>query len=211
MSIELTTINKCIALIGKRNSGKSVLLKYLVSNEYNRYSKVFVISPTECVNNFYKSLIPTNCIFNEWSEDWGDKLITDMSKINAGKSENEKKQVLLILDDCVVDTNFLNSPSLKKIFTRGRHCGLGLIFTTQYLYAVPPIVRSNCDYAIVGQMNRQSIQILADEYLSGDLERKDFISLYNRATRDYSFLVINCNSVKSDDPNEIYGILKAPI
>ena len=211
MSIELTTMNKCIALIGKRNSGKSVLLKYIVNSEYNKFSKVFVISPTECVNNFYKSLVPSNCIFNEWDEEWGNKLINNMSQINAGKSKNEMKYVLLILDDCIVDTNFSNSPALKKVFVRGRHTGVNCIFTTQYLYAVPPIVRSNCDYVVCGQINRQSIQILADEYLSGDLERKDFISLYNRATRDYSFLVINCNSVKSDDPNEIYGILKAPI
>ena len=95
---------------------------------------------------------------------------------------------MLILDDLVVDTNFATSPALKKyLFVVGRHCGVGLISTTQYLYAVPPIVRCNCDFVIVGQMNRQSVQILADEYMSGEIERKEFVKLYNRATVDYIF------------------------
>lgn len=60
-------------------------------------------------------------------------------------------------------------------------------------------------------MNRQSIQLLAEEYLSGDLEKPDFVKLYNRSTKDFNFLVINNNSIKdSDDLNQIYGIIKTP-
>ena len=88
MPIELTTLNKCIALIGKRSSGKSVLLKQLVQEEQSKLEKIFVICPTNAVNNFYKKLVPTNCIFNEWQEDWADKLIMEMSIINVGKTSN---------------------------------------------------------------------------------------------------------------------------
>ena len=35
--------------------------------------------------------------------------------------------------------------------------------------------------------------------------------MYNRCTKDYNFLVINNNSVKDDDLNSIYGIIKAPL
>ena len=76
-------------MIGKRNSGKSVLLKQLMQEEQSKFKKIFVICPTEAVNNFYKQLVPTNCIFNEWQEDWADKLIMEMSKINVGKNEAE--------------------------------------------------------------------------------------------------------------------------
>jgi hypothetical protein len=58
-------------------------------------------------------------------------------------------------------------------------------------------------------MNRQSVSLLVEEYLSGDLEKNDFIKLYNRSTKDYGFLVINNNSIKeNDDLNQIYGIIK---
>jgi hypothetical protein len=134
-----------------------------------------------------------------------------MTKINADTSVKDRKNILLILDDVMADTNFANSPALKKIYLRGRHCGIGVIATCQYLYNLPPVCRNNCDWCIVGQMNRQSVMLLSDEYLSGDLDKSGFFKLYNRSTKDYNFLVINNNSIKdSDDLNQIYGIVKTP-
>ena len=211
MSIDITLLGKTISLVAKRGSGKSILLKYLVTFEREKFHKIFCICPTECVNGFYSKLIPANCIFDSWSEDWTENLIKQMTQINKGKPDNEKKSVLLILDDLICDVNFASSPSLKKLYSRGRHIFLSVIITQQYLYGIPPVCRNNTDYCLVGQLNRASIQLLLEEYMSGEIDRKDFIALYNRATIDYNFLVINCNSVKSGDLNEIYGIIKAPI
>ena len=36
-----------------------------------------------------------------------------MTEINSNKEQNQKENILLILDDCIADVNF-NSPSLKK-------------------------------------------------------------------------------------------------
>ena len=210
MSIKLEIINKTISLVAKRNSGKSVLLKYLVKQKRNKFDKIFVVCPTEIVNNFYADIVDENCIFENWNEQWAEQLIKKMTDINKGKPEKERKQVLLILDDLVCDQNFTNSNALKTLFVRSRHINIGIIFTTQYLYTVPPIVRNNCDYVLVGQMNQASKNILADEYLYGDLDKREFIKLYNRSTIDYNFLVINTSSVKDDDLNQIYGTIKTP-
>ena len=52
--------------------------------------------------------------------------------------------------------------------------------------------------------------MLASEYCC-NLEKKEFISLYNRCTKDFNFLVVNNNSVKeNDDLNSIYGQIKTP-
>lgn len=204
-------VNKTISLVAKRNSGKSVLLKYLVDSQKSEFKKIFVVCPTETINGFYKDLVPANCIFDEWSESWAEALIKKMSQMNQGIPLDKRHKILLILDDVMADTNFAQSPALKKIYLRGRHCGVGVIATCQYLYNLPPICRNNCDFCIVGQMNRQSVMLLADEYLSGDLAKPEFIQLYNRSTKDYQFLVINCNSIKdSADLNQIYGIVKTP-
>ena len=45
-------------------------------------------------------------------------------------------------------------------------------------------------------MIKQSIDLLVSEYLSGDISKDEFIKIYDRCTEDYSFLVINNNSVK---------------
>ena len=49
---EIDIKNKLINLIAKRNSGKSYLLRYLVRNQKNEFTKIFVICPTNLVNNF---------------------------------------------------------------------------------------------------------------------------------------------------------------
>ena len=64
MSINLDIVNKTTTLVAKRNSGKSVLLKYLVENSKKKFMKIWVICPTESVNSFYSNLVEKNCIFD---------------------------------------------------------------------------------------------------------------------------------------------------
>ena len=203
-------LNKTTAIVAKRNSGKSVMLKWMVST-CKKFDKIYCICPTEVVNHFYKDFVPDNCIFEIWNESWVEALIAKMSSVNSGKMVDERKNVLLILDDCCSDTNFHSSNALKKLYARGRHINISIIITVQYLNTLPPICRSNSDWLIAGQMNRQSVSILADEYLSGNLDKNEFIKLYHRATKDYNFLVINNTSIKDNaDLNQIYGIIKTP-
>lgn len=206
--MDFTIVNKTTALIGKRHSGKSELLKYIVRKHKEDFVKIFVISPTEQVNKFYQEFVPENCVFDGWKEDWVERLISKMTQVSV---KEKHQNVLLILDDCCSDTNFNTSATFKKIFTRGRHIFISIIITCQYIYQIPPITRSNLDYVLCGQMNSQSTQILADEFLMGDIERKEFIKMYHKYSKDYGFLLINNCSVKdSSDLNSIYGSIKVP-
>jgi hypothetical protein len=205
-----TIINKTIGLIAKRNSGKSCLLKYLVEAERHKFNKIYVICPTEKINRFYSDIVDDECIFDNYDEKWVEKLINKMTMINSNKPQKERKNVLLILDDIVSDHNFHQSPTLKKLFIRGRHINIGIILTFQYLNLIPPVARVNLDYLFAGQMNKQSVDLLISEFISGDISKEQFLKMFNRCTRDYNFLVINNNSVKDDDLNSIYGCIKAP-
>jgi hypothetical protein len=206
-----TIVNKITSLLAKRNSGKSVLLKHLVEAEKHKFSKIYVICPTEKINRFYSDIVDDECIFDSYDEKWVDKLINKMTEINSNKPTKERKNVLLILDDLVSDHNFHQSPSFKKIIIRGRHINIAIILTFQYLNLIPPVARNNLDTLFVGQMNKQSIDLLVSEFISGEITKEDFIKMYNRCTKDYNFLVINNNSVKDDDLNSIYGSIKASL
>ena len=210
MTIQISLVNKTISVVAKRNSGKSVLIRYLVNQQKKLFSKIFVICPTEKINPFYNIITRNDCIFDEWKEHWAEELIEKMTNINANKNLKKRKNVLIILDDCMSDIDFNQSKALKKIYTRGRHFNLSIIATCQYLNTLPKICRSNCDILISGQMNLCSIEMLANEYCC-NLSKKEFILLFNRSTKDYGFLVVNNNSVKeNDDLNTIYGQIKTP-
>ena len=85
ISIDFTILNKTVLLCAKRNSGKSRLLRYLVLCEKDKFDKLFIICPTECVNSFYKDLTSKDCIFDEYNDDWVMKLINKMTEIKTQK------------------------------------------------------------------------------------------------------------------------------
>ena len=82
-----TLQNKIVSLIGKRNSGKSQMLRYLVSLQRPLFKKIFVICPTETVNNFYKDMVAKENIYDQYNEVWIDSLIKKMTEVNSGKSK----------------------------------------------------------------------------------------------------------------------------
>jgi len=210
---DFTLVNKIVLFVAKRCSGKSVLMKQLIEDEANEFHKIYCICPTEDVNHFYSKsgLVKPECIFESWSEVWAEKFLKYMTQENADKTPDKQKKVLLIMDDCIADVAFKTSPSLKKIITRGRHISISLIFSTQYLNSISPLQRNNSDYILVGQMNNHSVEILEDEYRSGDISKADFVKLYHDNTKNFGFLVINNTSSKTDDINEIYGVVRATV
>jgi hypothetical protein len=209
--MEFSIQNKIICFTAKRNSGKSQLLRYLVQSSKHMFSKIFVICPTESVNHFYSDLVPASNIFPQYKEEWVESLISKMTEINSGKNDKEAKHILLILDDCCSDSNFHQSKTLKKLATRGRHIKIAVMITCQYIYQIPPVIRNNCDYIYVGQMNQQGLKLLTDEFLMGNIDKKGFVDLYHNNTNDYNFLVINNNSTTdNNDIKQIYGRIKTP-
>ena len=207
--MDFTLQNKIVCLIGKRNSGKSQMLRWLVFQERPLFKSIFVICPTETVNHFYKDLVKSTNIMDSYNEAWVDSLIKKMSELNSGEEEHH---ILLILDDCCSDTNFHQSKSFKKLCTRGRHIKISVIITCQYIYQIPPVARNNCDYILASQMNQQGLDLLTSEFLMGTINKKEFIEMYHRNTTNHGFFLINNNCTKNnDDLDEIYGTLKVPI
>jgi hypothetical protein len=205
----LDILDKRVLFSAKTGSGKSRLMRYILSENIHEFSKVYVICPTESINNFYSQLVPKKQIFNEFNEEWLEKLLKHLTDL--AESGDQLEHILLILDDCGSEPSFRNSKILQRIATRGRHLRISLWLSVQYIYMCPPVIRNQFDYVLCGQSNRQSLDILSDEFLFGDITRKEFQTLYHQNTRDFNFLVINTSSVKnSDDLNQIYASIKTP-
>ena len=202
--MELSLLNNRLLITAKTNSGKSELLKWMLKKEIHKFNKIFVISPTEACNKFYSDIIPSNQIFHEFSEDWLNDL---MAKLKSYKQNNKKPyNTLLILDDCASDMH--NSKALNKIFVMGRHLGISIVVTLQFLHQAPLTARTNASYLLAGQMNKASVEMLCEEYMMGPIEKKEFLQLYHDSTTDYNFFVICCNSVKNNDLDNLYGKIR---
>ena len=195
-----------LMISAKSNSGKSFLTRYLLDQYKHDFDKIILVCPTEKINGFYKGLVNDKDVYETIDENWIKQL---MNKI-ANLPKEKHKPILLIFDDMGNDP-VVKTTTFKNLFSQGRHCKINIIFISQYLYMLPAQARSNIDYLIVGQTNVASREILEKEFNFSNLPPRKFIALYNKSTKDYNFLIINCNSVKDiDNLNDLYGTIKCP-
>lgn len=215
VDFEFDIVDKAIMFVAKRNSGKSRVLRYILICNSHLFDDIFLVCPTETVNSFYKGYIKESNIFHDYKDEWVGQLLTKMESANRGKSDKTQlKRVLLILDDVCSDENFQSKQkyiNLNKVFKRGRHCGISILLTAQYPFDVSKGCRSNCDYVLTGQLNTSSLQLMCEEFMFGDISKKQFLDLYSKAASNYGFFVINCQNVKNNSNlNEIYGKITCP-
>ena len=203
--MEINLINNRILIIGKTNSGKSVLCKWLVNQQKQYFQKIIIFSSLEKVNEFYKEL--SNDIYDEYTEDIGNQIFNKLKEYKIKNKDKDKVyNTLIIIDDLGLDIH--NSKSLKNIFTKGRHINISCIVLIQYIYMLPPVIRSNSDTILISQQNQQSLAILCDEY-TYFIDKQEFKKMYYDTVQNYHFLVINCNCSKNSDINNIYSKIKA--
>ena len=207
MALSFSLVNKTTMIAGRRGAGKTVLAKQLIEDEKQKFSKIFLFSPTEAINRDYADLVPQNCIFDDWNEKWGNSLLEKLAKT----PKEELKPILIVFDDMGSERSMENSRIFTRFFTRGRHTMVSILSLNQYIFQLSKICRSNLDFVIVGSQNAQSVDILETEF-NANLEPKAFRQLYHKAIENFGFMIIKNSSVKdSTDQNQMYGVLRATI
>ena len=109
---------------------------------------------------------------------------------------------MLIFDDLVSDSNAFKRGhfALNHLCIKHRHLQCNLIFTTQYIKAIPPVIRRNCDIFILFKF-ANSHAVLAQIYpeVSGLLTENKFIDIFEYSTRHTNDCLII-----DDTPNSQY-------
>ena len=153
--------DKVIVLIGKRETGKSVLVKDLlrIIKKIYAYWNSYV-SATESANCFY-GIIPPTFIHDEYN----GEIISNVLKrqrlvIKKMKQEFAEKghsnidpRAFLILDDCLCDQSWTKDKNVRSLFMNGRHYKMLFIITMQYSLGIPPSLRTNVDYTFILREN----------------------------------------------------------
>ena len=104
----------------------------------------------------------------------------------------------LIFDDLVGDAHaFKKSHSaLNNLCIKHRHLQCNLIFTTQYIKAIPPVIRRNLDIFIIFKFaNVKSVTEQIYPEISGIIKEEEFEILFEYATKErHNALIIDQTS-----------------
>jgi hypothetical protein len=145
-----------VIMIGRRNTGKSFLMKDILSYHKNLPIGT-VISPTECANEYFQYFIPKMLIHDEYTPELIDKFVSRQKNITQKFKEDKKTygqssidpRGFLILDDCLYDSDWTKDKNIRSCFMNGRHYNIFFLLTSQYALGIPPNLRCQSDYIFI--------------------------------------------------------------
>ena len=199
MEIRSPSLN---VVAGSCGLGKSHLVRYLaytlaVQKKID-YAVYFSMTPEEL------DYVPPD--FVHFSFDEG-KLADLMRLQKRLKSEGRPRSCLLVFDDCLGAVNF-GSRLMTILVSQFRHYGLTVVFSTQYLYKIPPLLRECATYAFIfRQSTLRSIQAAYDSYGQRYRSLQEFKTHLERSTGDFGILWVDLRAM---DPAAIYRAVRAP-
>jgi hypothetical protein len=197
--------DKVVIMIGKRNTGKSFVVKDLLY--YHQSIPVgTLISGTEAANKSFSDNIPGIFIYDEYTPQLLEKVIkrqkTMMKRLNKEKMLYGKcsfdPRAFLLLDDCLYDNSWSKDVNVRYAFLNGRHVKIFVIITMQYPLGIPPNLRTNVDYVfIMRENNIQNRRRIYESYAGCFASFEIFCNVMDQTTENYECLVID-NTVKSN-------------
>jgi hypothetical protein len=201
-----------IVLIGRRDTGKSFLVKDLLYHHQDIPIGT-VISGTEAGNGFYSGIVPKLFIHEEYNSVLIENILRRQKQvlkqmnrdIDLYKRSTIDPRTFVILDDCLYDQTWTRDKLMRMLFMNGRHWKVMLIITMQYPLGIPPNLRTNIDYVFVLRepymTNRKRI---FENYCSIFPTFEAFNSVMDQTTENFECLVINNNSKSNKISDQIF-------
>lgn len=195
--------------IGRRRTGKSTLVRDLLFHQ-QEIPLGTVISGTEESNHFYRSLIPPLFIHGDYSPviiaNFCKRQKMILQKIGKevemyGQARTDPRS-FLIMDDCLYDDSWLHDRNIRYLFLNGRHLKVFFLITMQYPLGIPPMLRTNVDFAfILREPSPQNRKRIFENFGSAFPSFEFFCQIMDQCTQNYEVVVINnnCLSNKLED------------
>jgi len=196
-----------IVLIGKKDTGKSFLVRDILANTRACFPVGTVISGTEVANPFFQEMVPSKLIHDKYSpgivmnaikRQLAVKQQRNQDKKAHGGNSNSDPRAFLILDDCLYDKSWINEESTRYVFMNGRHIDMVTLITMQYPLGITPNLRTNIDFVfILRENNITNRKRIYDNYAGMFPTFEMFCQFMDQCTENYECLVI-ANGVQSN-------------
>lgn len=193
----LPDINKgcCIIDIAKPRGSKTTrLVNYLQNPNFyqNKFDCVYIYSSTmsngdDTARFLYDEFGDT--IYSEYSDSHLQSILDYQDSI----PKPDRPRIALIFDDFIAFPNIHRNALMFKIASSYRHHNIMLLlYNTQQMKYLPPIVRSCANYVILSQnSNQKQVEQLAEEY-GNTYGTEKFKELFADATSEpYGFLYLD--------------------
>ena len=161
---------RTIIFVGKRGSGKSVLMKgsYWRSQTFpntpatrslSHHSRAtdiinrlkhhvdfgLAMTPTEESAAFFRSILPPTSVYEDFDAGALKRTI-QFQRSYMRKNKGKYFHVMVLMDDCMYDKKIMKGNDIRDLFMNGRHLKITFCNALQYCMDMGPDLRSNTDY-----------------------------------------------------------------
>lgn len=213
---EFSLSNLCdhpsIIMIAKRASGKSWVVKAILTYYANKIPVGIVIAPTDKMNGFY-SFVPDSYIYYEFHSETVERLL-DRQKYIIKKSktrkENGKKEIntraFIVMDDCLSSKGeWSKDKTVYQLLFDGRHYHITYILTMQYPLGITPELRLNFDYVFLLADDSVSNQKRIYDHYAGIFDNFEaFRQVFSQLTKEHGCMVLVNRGVRENFLDKIF-------
>lgn len=176
--------NPAMHIIGKREAGKSWLIRNIIHYQYQKkiIDEVIVFNPSEKTNKFYSHFVEN--VQLEMNFQMLKTILDQQSKTHCSK------KIFIVFDDCINSINNTNRDIIEELACNSRHYNISFAILSQYPIALPPQIRCNFDYIFLFQDNVISnTKRIYDNYAGMFPTFKLFEQIFKKVTTDYCALI----------------------
>lgn len=210
--------DKVVVLLGKRDTGKSFLVKDLMFHHRDLPIGT-VISATEGANKFFGNIIPPLFIHDAYTPSIVENVVKrqkiiqkkiDLQMSATGRSNIDPRS-FLILDDCLFDNTWAKDVNIKLLFMNGRHYHMFFVITMQFPLGIPPMLRTQIDYVFILRENIvNNRKRIYDNYAGMFATFDIFCQVMDQCTENYECLVIHNNAKSNRIEDQVFWYKAEP-
>jgi hypothetical protein len=183
-------------IVGKRGTGKNILLKDLIASSPTEWDCVAGMSPTPDSADMMREIMPPSCVYDGYDPDALERII-EMLRIHD--HNGIRTRAMLVLDDRTLDSKVLRSAIMRDLFSIGRHLGLDVYLMCQYTENIPKHIRDLTDYVYaLREPQKEYRRNLYKNYFGVFGTYARFSKVLDACTADYGCMVLD-NTTKSID------------
>ncbi|AVK75491.1 hypothetical protein pqer_cds_1069 [Pandoravirus quercus] len=176
-------------VVGKRGTGKSVLLKDLLCSNGNQWDVVVGMSPTPESQDMLREMFPASCIHDGYDAAVVGRIV---SAAHAVCTAGFHPRILLVLDDCMFDSGILKSKEMRDIHMNSRHLGIELYNVVSYVMDIPKAIRSQIDYVFaMREPQRAYRENLYKNFFGIFPTYGEFTSAFDACTENFGCIVVD--------------------
>lgn len=194
-----------VSIIARRGSGKSVLVQELIEIvlKKNIVDIVMVMSDSAGLNHDYEDIIPKKLI-----QPFSDTVLERIWNLQAETKIEDRKHILICLDDCLANPEAVKSKWIDKYFSVSRHLNISMCVLSQHTsILLTPLRRGNSDLIIWAKLSHHALDALSKNV--SNLTTKQFIQISEKfSAHNYQFMVFD-QYISSPNPAEFLTFVKA--